>query len=332
MLKTRVCIVTGGSSGIGESTVRRFHAEGASVVISDIQEAKGRALAQELNNSSAGEPRASFFKCDVSDESDVQALVGFAEQTYGGLDVMFNNAGFGGVPGNDIADIDTDGYDKTTAVLLRGPFLGMKYAASAMKRLNRGGGGSIINTASIAGILAGNGSTIYAMCKGALIHFTKVAAVPLGPHNIRVNAICPGAIMTPLMVGAGANLNKTAGNTSAVPAMALEEVVQRRMEERYSRLTLDQPIRRGGLPEDIAKAALYLASDMSSFVTGHALVVDGGMTAGFDRAAQFEESVRLAMDEPKIRKLRELGAGRSLSATEVNQKRQLLQAWDLARL
>jgi NAD(P)-dependent dehydrogenase (short-subunit alcohol dehydrogenase family) len=254
-LANKVALITGGASGIGEGTVRLFVREGASVVIADILDDNGRRLAGELG------ARAAYLHTDVSRESDVQGAVAEAVRRFGRLDCIFNNAGFGGVGGR-IEAVDIAGFDHTIAVLLRGVLLGMKHAAPVMKRQ---GGGSIISTASVAGLTAGLGPHVYSAAKAAVIQLTKTVAMELGEHNIRVNCICPGAIATPIF---GKGLGLSAEQAEAlVPQMKgiLQNV---------------QPIKRSGLPEDIAHAVLWLASDEATFVNGHALVVDGGLTGG----------------------------------------------------
>ncbi|MFN0094458.1 MAG: glucose 1-dehydrogenase [Dehalococcoidia bacterium] len=252
-LEGKVAVVTGGASGIGEGTVRLFAAEGAKVVIADIQDARGEKLAEELGTATA------YARCDVSQEADVAAAIDQAVRKWGRLDCMYNNAGFGGV-GGPIDELDMAAYDQTMAVLLRGVFCGIKHAARVMKAQ---GSGSIISTASVAGVGAIFGPHTYSAAKAAVIHISKTVAVELAEHNIRVNAICPGGIATPIF-GKGMGLN-------AEQADATVEVMK-------GVLAQGQPIKRSGLPNDIAEAALWLASDASSFVTGQALVVDGGIT------------------------------------------------------
>ena len=254
-LAGKVALITGGASGIGEGTVRLFVREGASVVIADILDDNGARLAGELG------ARAAYVHTDVSREAEVQAAVSETVRRFGRLDCIFNNAGFGGVGGR-IEAIDMAGFDHTIGVLLRGVLLGMKHAAPVMKRQ---GGGSIISTASVAGLTAGFGPHVYSAAKAAVIQLTKTVAMELGEHNIRVNCICPGAIATPIF-GKGLGMSPEQAE-AIVPQMKgiLENV---------------QPIKRSGLPEDIAQAALWLASDDATFVNGHALVVDGGLTGG----------------------------------------------------
>jgi NAD(P)-dependent dehydrogenase (short-subunit alcohol dehydrogenase family) len=253
-LEDKVAVVTGGASGMGEATVRRFVQEGARVVIADVQDGLGNTLADTLGGA------AVYQRTDVSEEAEVQASIQRALDEFGRLDCMFNNAGFGGASG-PIDEIPVDEYDYTMNVLLRGVFLGMKHAAVVMKKQ---GGGSIISTASVAGLAGGRGPHVYSAAKAAVVNLTKSVAIELGAHNIRVNCICPGAIATPLLASGIMGDRK---NPAAIEAMKPV-------------LAQFQPLKRSGVGDDIAAAALWLASDESSFVSGHAMVVDGGLTAG----------------------------------------------------
>nr|MDO8134206.1 glucose 1-dehydrogenase [Candidatus Njordarchaeum guaymaensis] len=250
-LNGKVAIVTGGASGIGKATARLFAKEGARIIISDIQDDKGRQLADELGSTTM------FLHADVSQEADVQSTVRTAVEKYGRLDCIFNNAGTGGVQG-PIESIPVEGFDKTIGILLRGVFLGMKHAAPIMKKQ---GSGSIVNNASAAGLATGGAPHIYSAAKAAVIHLTRSVATELGESGVRVNCICPGGIITPIW---------TRGED-------MSDVMIERLKPTFARL---QPLRRPGLPEDIAKAVLWLASDDSAFVNGHALVVDGGWGVG----------------------------------------------------
>jgi NAD(P)-dependent dehydrogenase (short-subunit alcohol dehydrogenase family) len=254
-LNGKVTLITGGASGIGEGTARLFIEEGAAVTIADIQDDRGQRLAKELGS------RAAYIHADVSREAEVHAAVNAVVERFGRLDCLFNNAGFGGVQGG-IEEITVAGFDETIGILLRGVFLGMKHAAPIMKRQ---GSGSIISTASVAGLRTGLGPHVYSAAKAAVIHLTHSVAMELGENGIRVNCICPGGIATPIFGKAfGIDADRA---DATVPLMkgVLEAM---------------QPIRRSGLPEDIAHAALWLASDDSTFVNGHALVVDGGLIGG----------------------------------------------------
>jgi NAD(P)-dependent dehydrogenase (short-subunit alcohol dehydrogenase family) len=254
-LKGRVALITGGASGIGEATVRLFVEEGASVMLADIQDDRGRRLAGELGS------RAAYLHTDVSREADVQAAVDETCKRFGRLDCIFNNAGYAGVGGR-IEDIPVEGFDETMGVLVRGVFLGIKHAARVMKKQ---GSGSIISTASVAGLRTGFGPHTYSAAKAAVIHLTHSVAMELGESGVRVNCICPGGIATPIF-----------GKSMGLSPERAEEVIplMKGVLENF------QPIKRTGLPDDIARAALWLASDESGFVNGHALVVDGGLIGG----------------------------------------------------
>ena len=188
MLDGKVAVITGGASSIGEQSARRFVQEGAKVVVADMQRERGQALADELGGA------VRFETVEVSREEEVEAAVQRAISTWGRLDCMFNNAGFGGVLG-PIEEIPVEEFDLTMEVLVRGVFLGIKHAVPAMKAQ---GSGSIINTGSIAGVTAGRGPHIYSAAKAAVVHMSKTVAMQLGPHHIRVNCICPGYLATPL--------------------------------------------------------------------------------------------------------------------------------------
>lgn len=254
-LDGKVAVITGGVSGIGKATTRLFIEEGARVVIADIEDDRGRSLAEELG------ANAIYLHTDVSQEPDVKAAIDLASEKFGRLDCMFNNAGIGGVLG-PIEETPVEGFDMTIGVHLRGVFLGMKHATPVMKRQ---GCGSIISTASVAGLRTGFAPHTYSAAKAAIIHLTRSVAMELGESGIRVNCICPGGIATPIF-----------GRAFGLSLEAAEEMA----ESLKTSLTNLQPIKRAGLPEDIARAALWLASDDSSFVNGHALVVDGGVAGG----------------------------------------------------
>ncbi len=257
-MQGKVAIVTGAASGIGEATARLFAYEGASVLLADIDDERGNRLAAAINDTSG---KAAYIHADVAVEADVRAMVDEAMARYGRLDSIFNNAGFGGATG-PIGDIPVEEFDATMGVLLRGVFLGIKHASPILAAQ---GSGTIISTASVAGLRAGYAPHIYSAAKAAVIQLTKSVAMELGEKGVRVNCICPGGIATPLLAGA------FRGDETDDQA-ALELV--------KSAISMFQPIQRAGLPEDIAAAALWLASDESSFVNGHALVVDGGLTGG----------------------------------------------------
>ena len=261
-----MAVVTGGASGMGKASALRFLAEGASVVVADFNVEHGEAMAAEA--AAAGyEGRIRFVRTDVAEEADVERMVAMAVDAFGGVDVLFNNAGVGGAFG-PVTRLEVADWDYTFAVLTRGVFLGIKHGAAAMQAV--GGGGSIINTASIAGLSGGAGPLAYSAAKAAVINLTRAAAVELAPDRIRVNAICPGVILTPLALGKG-NPERTA--------------------ERFAGL---QPWPEHGTGEDIAGVALFLASDDSNFVTGESVLVDGGLTA---LGPALTQSLRIASNQ-----------------------------------
>ena len=257
-LNGKTAIITGGASGLGAATVKHFVDEGARVVIADIQDDAGESLAASLGGN------AIYHHTDVTAEADIEAVVQRAASELGGLDVMFNNAG-GMVARGSILEIDVKDFDFAVALLVRSVFLGMKHAGKLMADQ---GHGSIISTSSIAGVMAGGGPHVYAMAKCAVVHLTKSVALELGESNVRVNCICPGGVATPLVF----------------KAYDLDESARAGVEEG---MALQQAIPRAGQPEDIAKAALFLASDDADYITGQALVVDGGEATGKKFSKQF---------------------------------------------
>jgi NAD(P)-dependent dehydrogenase (short-subunit alcohol dehydrogenase family) len=254
-LEGKCAVITGAASGIGEETTRLFIREGASVVLADVDDERGKPVASECGD------RARFVRVDVSEDGAVEAAVAESVDQFGGLDVLFNNAGNPGSVGG-ILEIDMAMFDRTVAIHLRGVFLGIRAAARVMRPQ---GHGSIINTSSVAGLAANYAGHDYSACKAAVAHLTRTAASELGEDGIRVNAICPGAIATPIFGRAAGLDGEAAQATVDVMAVALANL---------------SPIRRSGVPLDIAEAALWLASDSSTFVNGQAIAVDGGMTTG----------------------------------------------------
>ncbi len=248
-------VITGAASGIGEATARLFVAEGAAVVLADVDADRGQRIAEELGD------KARFLATDVSEEADVDAAVAFAVEQFGGLDCMFNNAGNPGSVGG-IEEIEMSMFDRTVAIHLRGVFLGIRAAARVMRTQ---GHGSIINTSSVAALAANYGGHDYSACKAAIAHLTRTTASELGEQGIRVNAICPGGVATSIFARAAGLKGDEAQSTVDVVTVALSDMA---------------PIRRSGQPLDIAEAALWLASDASSFVSGQAIAVDGGLTTG----------------------------------------------------
>lgn len=255
-LQSKVCVITGGTSGIGRRTAEVFVAEGATVVIAGRREAEGNAIAAALGE------RCDFVRTDVTEEAQVAALIQFAVDKYGRIDCLFNNAG-GPAPTGPIDGIPVAGFDAALAVLLRSVMIGMKHVAPIMRRQRSG---SIINNGSVAAHLAGfSSSLIYSAAKAGVVHLTRCVAMDLGEHLVRVNSISPGGIATGIFGKAAGMPAAMAEQTAGKAARALEKI---------------QAIPRAGLTDDVAAAAVFLASDESSFINGHDLVVDGGLMAG----------------------------------------------------
>ncbi|HEY4943104.1 MAG TPA: SDR family oxidoreductase [Rhizomicrobium sp.] len=269
-LKDKIAVVTGAASGIGLGTVELFVAEGARVLAADIQDDKGRELERRFNG------QVKYHHCDVMQEDDIKSTMRCAKDAFGGLDILFNNAGAGGSP-NTIEDMTGEAWDRSMNLLLRSVALGIRYAVPFMKER---GGGSIINTASVAALQAGAGPVAYSVAKAGVIHLTTVSAAQLGRARIRVNAICPGLILTDIFA-AGAKAMGAPDEMLAVIKTTMTETAPDA-----------QPIPKGGVPADIARACLYFASDDSEFVTGTHIVVDGGMTTGPRHAWDPEEQAR----------------------------------------
>ena len=255
MLDGNVAVITGGASGIGEGTVRKFVEEGARVVIADLHEGRGNALAEEL-----GSATTAYAKTNVAQEADVKAAIDLAVRKFGRLDTIFNNAGFGGVSGA-IEETDMgEAYDNTMNVLLKGPILGMKHAVPIMKKQ---GSGSIVSTASVAGLRTNAGPHVYSAAKAAVIHLTKSVAVEVAPFGIRVNCVCPGAITTRIF----------GGFMDLTPQQ--EDQMLKNLPAIFQN---SQPLKMAGMPIDIANGVAWLSSDAARFVTGQALVIDGGIS------------------------------------------------------
>jgi NAD(P)-dependent dehydrogenase (short-subunit alcohol dehydrogenase family) len=255
-LDGKVAVITGATSGIGWRTAEIFVAEGAKVVAAGRRAAEGEALAKKLG------ANCQFKQTDVTDETQMKALISHAVEAFGRIDCLFNNAGgpaqTGGIEGLDVAQ-----FDAAMATLVRSVMLGMKHAAPHMRRQ---GSGSIINNGSIAGHLAGySSSLVYGAAKAAVVHFTKCVAMELGEAGIRVNSISPGAIATGILAKA-MGLSSGAADSKADVLEGLFKSAQ--------------PIPRAGIPDDIAHAAAFLASDESSFINGADLVIDGGVIGG----------------------------------------------------
>jgi NAD(P)-dependent dehydrogenase (short-subunit alcohol dehydrogenase family) len=257
-LDGKVAIVTGGAAGLGEGMSRRFAAEGAKVLIADIDGDAGAALAADIGGD------ALFVEADVSRLDQIDGLVTAAVDRFGGLHVMVNNAGVSSAMHRSIFDDDFADFEKVMAVNLRGVMAGTRDAARHMREA--GTGGSIINVTSIGGILAGGGVLTYRASKAAVIQFTKSAAIELAHYEIRVNAIAPGNIRTGIV-------RKAASGEDREKLEEFEAKIRETMRN-------DRPLKREGTAEDVAEAALYFATDRSRYVTGTVLPVDGGTVAG----------------------------------------------------
>ena len=279
-LENQVAVVTGGSRGIGEGIVRRFVEEGAKVVFSSRSQEKGKALEKELGQNVA------FYQADAASASNTEALMKFTVERFGRLDCVVNNAGVGG-EGGPIAGTSVEGFNKSIGLLLGGTFLGIKYAVPLMQT-----GGTIINIASVASLLGGYGPHAYTAAKFGVVGLTKSVALELAERGIRVNAICLGGIATAIFA-------PIAGEMAAELTERTPEIVEPWLAEIL-------PLGRSGFPADIANAALWLASSESSFVTGEALTVDGGLTAGrrwsqtLQRYDQLRERFRSASGQTAV--------------------------------
>jgi NAD(P)-dependent dehydrogenase (short-subunit alcohol dehydrogenase family) len=248
-LKNKVAVVTGAASGIGKAAVELFASEGAAVVAADVQDDAGQCLADELARKGHS---VSFIHTDVSRENDVAAMIHLALSHYGRLDVLFNNAGIEGEEG-PTAEATLENWERVIDVNLKGVFLGMKHGIAAMLQH---GGGSIVNNASVAGLVGFAGVPAYCAAKGGVVQLTRTAAIEYATQNVRVNCLCPGVIDTPMVERA------THGQPEAEAA-----------------ITALEPVGRMGTPREVAQLALFLASDRSSFLTGAIIPVDGGFVA-----------------------------------------------------
>lgn len=255
-LTGKVAVVTGGASGIGRATVEHLHRFGACVVIADIATAAGERLAVDLGE------RAVFQRTDVASADQMASLMTSAVAAFGGLHIMVNNAAVTS-PLRSFLDDDFANFADLMAVNMLGVMLGTQHAA---RHMAGHGGGSVINMASIGGLQAGSGVASYRASKAGVIHFTRSAAIELARYDIRVNAIAPGHIRTPLLAAA-------ADRENTADVREFEETIRARMQN-------DRPLKRQGTPDDIAAAVHYLASDAARYITGVILPVDGGTTAG----------------------------------------------------
>lgn len=256
-LAGKVAIVTGGASGIGHGIVEKFLAEGAKVVIADVQRELGEAVA------AAGGSDALFQLCDVGDQEQVGRLVDTTVETFGGLHVMVNNAGRSSPMKKGLFNDDFAEFDSVMRINLLGVMAGTRDAG---RHMAEHGGGSIVNISSIGGILAGGGVATYRASKAAVIQFSKSAAIELAQYEVRVNCIAPGSIPTPI-------LQSAASPEDRERLEKFEATIRQQMRD-------DRPLKRQGTAEDVAEAVLYLATDRSRYVTGTVLPVDGGTVAG----------------------------------------------------
>jgi NAD(P)-dependent dehydrogenase (short-subunit alcohol dehydrogenase family) len=254
-LDGKTAMITGGASGIGLGALELFIEEGARVLSADIQDGQADMLKARFKD------RFAYAHCDVTKNADIKAALDATAAAFGGVDILFSNAGAVGAP-QSVAEMDLDGWDRTHALLLRSVVAGAHYAVPHMRKR---GGGAIVNTASICALEAGYGPVAYSTMKGAVLHFTKLAAADLAREKIRVNAICPGFIATSIF-----------GSAIGLPREGAVQMAAMLAEKGAN----VQPVGRIGAPRDIAEAALYFASDASGFTTGAHLVVDGGITVG----------------------------------------------------
>ncbi|MBN1664953.1 MAG: SDR family oxidoreductase [Deltaproteobacteria bacterium] len=258
-LENKIAVITGGTSGIGEATAEVFAAEGAKVIICGRSEHKGADIAARLGDN------VIYRHADVMNEDDIKAVIDLAVTRFGRLDIMFNNAG--GPDRGTLETVTADDFAYSMNLLLRSVVFGIKHAVPVMKKQ---GSGSIINTASIAGHRTHQGGFLYSTAKAGMSHLTKVAGEQFGPFGIRVNAISPGAIATPIFWGGSARANTLS-----------KEENERKMAKLQISLAKATPIPRSGFAKDIAYGALFLASDEGSFINCHDLVIDGGRIALF---------------------------------------------------
>jgi NAD(P)-dependent dehydrogenase (short-subunit alcohol dehydrogenase family) len=251
-LSGKVALITGAASGIGRATALLLAGEGVAVAVVDLNAAAGQAVVREIV---AAGGQAIFVQCDVAQAADCQRAVQETVAQWGGLDILFNNAGI--IRRTTVLDIDEEEWDRVMAINVKSIFLMSRYAIPVMARA---GGGAIVNTASGWGLVGGRYAVSYCASKGAVVNMTRAMALDHGHQNIRVNCICPGDTDTQM-------LRSEALQLGAAESEFLAEAA-------------DRPLRRIGRPEDMAQAVLYLASDAAAFVTGAALVVDGGGLAG----------------------------------------------------
>jgi NAD(P)-dependent dehydrogenase (short-subunit alcohol dehydrogenase family) len=251
-LENKVALITGGASGIGEATALLFAEEGAKVMVADVQDELGQGVARRIRDAGG---TADYIHTDVSVAEDVSGMVRATTERYGRLDVLYNNAGL--ARGGPIVEVAEEDWDLVIDVDLKSIYLGCKFAIPEMRKT---GGGAIVSTASIAGLRGSPRLHAYSAAKAGVINLTRSIAAEAGPYNIRVNCVCPGIIVTPIWRQIG----------------TMTDEQQRAMWDQMGARVL---LGRVGMPEDIARAVLFLASDDAAYITGHALVIDGGLTA-----------------------------------------------------
>lgn len=249
-LKNKAALVTGGGSGIGRAAALAFANSGAKVVVADIDIEGGKATTSAIEDAGG---QALFIQADVSQTADVEAMINNVIEVHGQLDCAFNNAGIEGTVGTRMAEYDEDNWDKVISINLKGVWLCMKHQLAYMSRQ---GSGSIVNTASVAGLVGGTFGSAYYASKHGVVGLTKAAAIEYGTAGIRVNAVCPGVIQT-----------------------EMADRVLQDDKQRESAITALHPLGRLGTPDEIAQAVVWLSSDAASFITGQAIAVDGGYVA-----------------------------------------------------
>lgn len=273
-----VAVVTGGATGIGRAVVARFAAEGARIVMGDLDPERGAESVAALNGS------ALFQQTDVADPEQVRALVDRAVAEFGGLHVMVNNAGISGRMHKSVLHDDLADFHRVLGVNLLGVMAGTRYAGLHMAEH---GGGSIVNVSSVGGLQAGGGVQTYRASKAAVVHYTRSAAIELAQFGIRVNCLAPGNIPTSLLSSSGSGMSERA-------RAKFTKLAREAMER-------DRPLPREGTPEDVAEAAVYLAGERSRYVTGTVLPIDGGTVAGKPLAPQFNRATAHPRDAPITR-------------------------------
>jgi NAD(P)-dependent dehydrogenase (short-subunit alcohol dehydrogenase family) len=275
LLKDKACLITGGAVGIGRATALAFAREGAKVVVADVLTSDGEETVSLIRQTGG---TATFLRCDVTHSGEVESLVRDTAAAYGSLDCAFNNAGIEGEIA-PTAECTEDNFDRIIGVNLKGVWLCMKYE---MRQMLRQGYGAIVNMSSVAGVVAERGFPAYAAAKGGVIQLTRTAAVEYGGSGIRINAVCPGVIMTPMMHRAMAGMSASAMAPGAIRSPAIKFIADRMMRSRRLKdvvIRMMQPIGRPGQADEVAQAVVWLCSDAASFVTGHSMLIDGGMTA-----------------------------------------------------